>query len=78
MTAAADPLDSFEAFAAAVRARLDAGRAAYGDRSFDAPPSALAAELEAEALDIAGWGFILWARLRRLREAAARLDGAAP
>lgn len=62
-----DPLDHWPAFAAAVRARLDAGRVAYGDRSFAAVPDTLLAELQAEALDLAGWGFILHARIERLR-----------
>jgi hypothetical protein len=60
-----DPLDTFESFAAAVRGRLDAGRIAYSDRSFDADPGVLLAELQQEALDLAGWGFILFERLER-------------
>lgn len=66
-----DPLHSWPAFAAAVRARLEAGRQAYGDRSFDRPPTELLGELQQEALDLAGWGFVLWARLEALRERAA-------
>jgi hypothetical protein len=72
-----DPLAAWPAFAAEVRSRLEAGRAAYGDRSFAAEPAALVAELEQEALDLAGWGFVLWCRLRALGEAAGRL-GAGP
>jgi hypothetical protein len=66
----ADPLAPWPAFAAAVRARLDAGARQYGDRSFARPPGELVGELEAEALDLAGWGFVLWSRLRTLRAAA--------
>ena len=69
-----DPLEAWPAFAEAVRARLDAGRAAYGDRSFALPPSVLVGELEAEALDLAGWGFVLWSRLRALHGAAEALE----
>jgi hypothetical protein len=69
-----DPLASWPAFAEAVRVRLEAGREAYGDRSFALPPSVLVGELEAEALDLAGWGFVLWCRLRALHEAAERLE----
>jgi hypothetical protein len=53
---------------AEVRARLEAGRATYGDRSFERSPSELLRELEQEALDLAGWGFVLWHRVRALRE----------
>ena len=69
-----DPLGDWPRFAAAVRLRLDAGRSAYGDRSFSAAPSELLVELQQEALDLAGWGFVLWKRLERLRLAAASLD----
>lgn len=67
-----DPLDTFPAFVERVQARLEQGRAQYGDRSFDAEPAVLLAELQAEALDLAGWGFVLWHRLERMRRA---LDG---
>lgn len=69
-----DPLERFEAFAAGVRARLEQGRATYGDRGFERPPSELLAELEQEALDLAGWGFVLWERVRRLQAAAAAVE----
>jgi hypothetical protein len=70
----ADPLDGFPEFVEAVRARLEAGRAAYGDRSFDRPTAELVGELQQEALDLAGWGFVLFERLRRLKAAAKRVD----
>jgi hypothetical protein len=50
--------------------RLEVGRIAYGDRSFELPPAALIAELQLEALDLAGWGYILWERLERMKAAA--------
>ena len=55
------------AFILAVRARLDAGRRIYGDRSFERPEAELLTELQQECLDLAGWGFVLWTRLERLR-----------
>ena len=64
-----DVLDGFPAFTRAVRSRLDAGREAYGDRSFSADPSVLVAELLQEALDLAGWGFVLFRRLESMRAA---------
>ncbi|MEI9940362.1 MAG: hypothetical protein WDO69_24360 [Pseudomonadota bacterium] len=76
---APDPLDAFEGFVREVRKRLDAGRAAYGDKSFARPPAELVAELQQEALDLAGWGFVLWCRLEAMRAALAtplRLVGA--
>jgi hypothetical protein len=69
-----DPLDRFPSFIDAVRARLDAGRLTYGDQSFDRPESELLAELQQECLDLAGWGFVLWTRLERLRARLGALE----
>jgi hypothetical protein len=69
-----DPLEHFPAFVEAVRTRLEAGREAYGDRSFDRPTAELVTELKQEALDLAGWGFVLFERLRRLEQVAKRVD----
>lgn len=55
-------------FEAKLHVRLQEGARTYGDKSFSADPQALAREIEQELLDIAGWGFILWTRLQRLRE----------
>jgi len=51
----------------AVGVRLAAGARAYGGRSLLAAPHALAGEVEQELLDVVGWGFLLWLRMRRLR-----------
>jgi hypothetical protein len=59
-------------FTAAVGARLATGQRVYGDASLAAVPAALASELENELLDIAGWGFLLWVRLRALRHRLPR------
>lgn len=64
----------FDTFLTQLRARLEQGRQVYGDRSFSADPSELLAELEQEALDLAGWGFVLWTRLQAAKRAAARLE----
>lgn len=64
----------FDRFVARVRERLEQGREAYADRSFSRDPGELIDELEQEALDLAGWGFVLWVRLQRARAAAAALD----
>jgi hypothetical protein len=71
----ADPLAVWPAFAEAVRARLEAGRAAYGDKSFERPPAELVGELQQEALDLAGWGFVLWCRLEAMRAAMPASTG---
>lgn len=69
-----DPLNDWPVFLGAARARLDLGRIQYGNQSFQLPPGSLAAEMEEEALDIACWGFILWRRIRRLRELSRALE----
>ena len=59
--------------------RLRAGADSYGDGSFYQPGEQICAELEQEVLDIAGWGFIAWCKIRELeqkmREAEARCAG---
>jgi hypothetical protein len=65
-------------FTAAVGKRLAKGQRAYDDRSLVAPPSALAAELEEELLDVAGWGFLLWCRVRALGGRLSRTHRARP
>lgn len=61
----------YEAFVASVRSRLEAGKRAYGDDSFRRPPTELIDELTQEALDLAGWAFVLWSRLRGVYERVA-------
>jgi len=63
-----EPLVTWPAFVGAVETRLQQGRTVYADRSFDAAPAALASEIEQELLDVCAWSFILWTRLRALRE----------
>jgi hypothetical protein len=62
-----DPLSTFSAFVEAVAERLAKGEQQYGNASFDRPIPELLDELQQEALDLAGWGFILWARLQTLQ-----------
>ena len=66
------------AFVDAVRARLAKGAVAYADRPAASRPLAeLVDELQQETLDLAGWGFLLWRRLERLRGAVALASKAA-
>jgi hypothetical protein len=74
---AADQELAWRLFASCVAKRLDAGRLTYGDRSFSKAPGALLGELQDEALDLAGWGFVLWCRLRNMREALETIEGRA-
>lgn len=60
-------------FFAALRERLKQGAIAYGDKSFARDPAELLGELEQEALDLAGWGRVLWQRVRTLRAAVERV-----
>ncbi|MFI5366484.1 MAG: hypothetical protein ACHQ4J_12765 [Candidatus Binatia bacterium] len=64
--------DHFEAFAAAVESRLQQCAKTYGDRSFRQAPDVLAGEVEQELLDVCAWSFILWCRIRALRERLSR------
>lgn len=53
---------SREEWIASIVDRLEAGRAEYGDASFDKPQHELVRELTEEAADLAGWGFVMWAQ----------------
>ena len=69
-----DPLAEWPAFAAMVRARLEAGRESYGDRSFSRDPAALIVEIEEELADVIGWAYPLWRRLENMRKALKRAE----
>lgn len=64
-----DPLDQWPDFMLQVRAKLETGRAIYGDRSFELQGYELLTEIAAELEDVAGWAFILWTRIERVRRA---------
>lgn len=55
---------AWPAFLAKVERRLEKGAVEYGDASLRAPPAELAREIEEELLDVVGWGFLLWVRMR--------------
>ena len=57
-----------------VRKRLAKGEAEYGDASFARPSSDLLGELQEEASDLGGWGFVLWNHLRWLRAQASQIE----
>lgn len=60
-------------FIARVEARLEAGAKEYGDGSLRAAPAKLAGEIEEELLDVMGWGFLLWLRMRGLSKKVSEL-----
>ena len=64
------PAESRAAFFERLHEKLEQGAKEHGDKSFDLTAPRLIEELQAEALDLAGWGWILWDRLERLRVAA--------
>jgi hypothetical protein len=53
---------------AAIRARLERGAEDYGDKSYELDDDRILDEIEQELLDLAGWAFLRFARLRRLRK----------
>ncbi len=55
-------------FEEALREKLQRGFEEYGDESFERPPGELLGELAEEALDLAGWGMMLWVRCRALAD----------
>jgi len=63
-----DPMDKWPEFMEAIKKRLKAGKREYGDCSFTCPASEIAEEIEEELLDVAGWAFFLWLRIRRMRK----------
>ena len=65
-------LREFPRFVAAVAERLEAGRRTYGDESHTRPLPELLGELRQEALDLAGWGFLVWQRVSALERLVRR------
>lgn len=62
-----EALKLFPEFMARIEARLDAGRSTYGDSSFDKSDDELMDEIMQELLDVAGWAFVRYAKLKLLR-----------
>ncbi len=73
MTRGRDPLEDWPRFVDEARRRLEVGRDSYSDRSFSRAPVELVEEIEAELLDLACWGYVLWHRVRALRQATEAL-----
>jgi len=54
-------------FEEVLRARLLAGVQSYGDASFELPMQMILGEIRQEAIDLPGWAFIAWSKLRGLK-----------
>jgi hypothetical protein len=61
-------------FTEAVLSRLDTGAREYGDESFGRDPVELAGEIEQELMDVTGWSFVLFCRMKRLEKKIAALE----
>lgn len=60
--------EAAEEFLGLIRERLAHGRRQYGDASLALAPGSIVGEIEEELLDVAGWSFVLWLRMRGLRD----------
>ena len=60
--------EDFPRFVEEIRKRLWVGADSYGDGSFSKDPVELLNEIENELLDVAGWGFITFCRIRELKK----------
>ena len=59
-------LEIWPEFSDALQAKLQAGYEEHTDASFARMPEELVGELMEEAVDIAGWGLVLYARIRAM------------
>jgi hypothetical protein len=69
-----DKLNDFPEYASRVLLRLEEGARTYGDKSFEHSSSRLVNEIEQELLDVLGWGYVLWTRMRKLRGELVSLE----
>lgn len=69
-------------FLASLDARLDQGAKDYGEKSFSRSLPELLGELEQELLDQAGWAYVSWCKIQRMKaalvEAQALTESDAP
>jgi hypothetical protein len=55
-------------FVSLVEQRLEQGAVEYGDETLRRPALEVLDEVEEELLDVMGWSFFAWLRIRRLKE----------
>jgi glutamate/tyrosine decarboxylase-like PLP-dependent enzyme len=58
----------FKKFVKLLDMKMTRGFYSYGDKSFSRDPKELLEEIQAETLDIAGWGMVLWQRIEDLKK----------
>lgn len=68
-------LEYYSRYCLALNEKLQKGFKDYGDTSFSRNPEQLIQEIQAECLDISGWGLVLWARLEKMLEVIRSLPG---
>lgn len=76
--AAAERERSQGQFIESLRTRLNQGAKDYGEKSFSRHLPDLLGELEQELLDQAGWAYVGWCRIQRLKAALAEAERQAP
>jgi hypothetical protein len=57
----------YEYYFQRLRERLVVGAREYGNKSFEKTNNELLKEIQEEILDVAGWSYILWEKIERLR-----------
>ncbi|HUT54380.1 MAG TPA: hypothetical protein VM658_13405 [bacterium] len=60
--------DDWLEFVSLVEHRLEQGAVEYGDSTMRRPALEVLDEVEQELLDVMGWSFFAWLRIRRLKE----------
>jgi hypothetical protein len=65
-----EALKQWPAYTDEVFSRLENGKRAYGDSSFERPLESLITEIQQELMDVSGWAFIQWHRLESMKEKA--------
>ena len=68
-------IDALPEYFQEVRSKMERGKRDYGDKSLTRPLKELAQELRSEAVDLAGWGAIVWKRSVELEAAIDALEG---
>lgn len=68
-----NPPKEFNEMVARVMERMEQAERHYGNRSLHSPTGDLLRELEEETLDIMGWGFYVWRRVKELQAKFERI-----
>lgn len=66
--------DHYGTFLYELGKKLERGQQLYGSSSFKKSEGELLEELQQEAVDLAGWGYILWAKIEALKSKPFSVD----